>query len=165
MATVTAERLRAVLDYTPDTGAFVWRVTLSNRSQAGTEAGCICPKSGYRLIGIDGTIYKASRLAWLYMTDDWPRDVVDHRNGVRADDRWGNLRAATHAQNLQNRSAQKNNTSGFKGVYFHPQSGRWRARISADGKATSLGLHETPELAHAAYCAAAAQLHGEYAQN
>jgi hypothetical protein len=131
--------------------------------QIGDVAGHICQKSGYRLIGVDGRLYKANRLAWLYMTGEWPSGHVDHINMVVANDKWANLRIATHAQNLQNRGKQKNNTSGFKGVFFHPQSGRWRARINANKQSVSLGLHDTPELAHMAYREAASALHGEFA--
>lgn len=163
MARLTAERLREVISYDPETGVFCWRVTLSNRNHAGSRAGCQCSRDDYRLIGIDGVVYKANRLAWLYMTGKWPAHLIDHKNLDRGDDRWDNLREATHSQNLSNRGAQRNNTSGFKGVHFHPQSGRWRARIAKDGKHISLGLHDTAENAHLAYTAAAIDLHGEFA--
>lgn len=164
MAFLTAERLREVLNYEPQSGRFTWRVRLSNRTDADRQAGIVCKRSGYRLIGIDGAVYKASRLAWLYMVGLWPVDRVDHANLNRSDDRWENLREATHSQNLANTGLWSHNTSGFKGVHFHSQSGRWRARIAKDGKHISLGLHDTPEMAHAAYCVAAKRLHGEFAR-
>ena len=90
---------------------------------------------------------------------------VDHKNGDGLDNQRSNLRLATHAQNCMNRRKRSNNTSGFKGVSFHSESRKWRAVIRSSGKDISLGLHLTPELAHAAYCAGAAKYHGEFARS
>lgn len=159
---LTAESLRAVLDYDGETGVFVWKGTLSNRRAAGDQAGCVCKRSGYRLIGINGTVYKACRLAWLYIHGDWPERFIDHINGRTDDDRIANLRLATHQQNLCNRGKQRNNTSGFKGVHRHHD--RWRARIAVNGRHVSLGVYVNPEDAHRAYAEAAARYHGEFAR-
>lgn len=161
--TLTRERLRELMKYDPETGLFYWAKQTSNRVKAGDVVGHQEPVQGYRLIGVDGRVYKASRLAFLWMTGEMP-DFVDHINRDRVDDRWTNLRPATRQQNQCNRGKQANNTSGFKGVHFHPQSGRWRARIGIGRKQKSLGTYDTPELAHEAYTAAAKQLHGEFAQ-
>lgn len=75
-----------------------------------------------------------------------------------------NLRTCTHSQNMQNKGPKKNNKSGFKGVIFHPITKTWTARIMVNKKAYSLGYHKTPELAHAAYCKAAKELHREFAR-
>ncbi len=68
-------------------------------------------------------------------------DVVDHINGDPLDCRKSNLRKTTHSVNSHNRAQQTNNTSGIVGVYFHKQSGKWRARIRLNGKHVSLGLY------------------------
>lgn len=162
---LTAERLRQVLNYEPETGAFTWLVRTSNRAKVGAVAGAVGKRHGYRLIGVDGTLYRANRLAWLYMTGGWPPEHVDHANGRRDDDRWENLRAAGHSQNLANAKRPRHNTSGLKGVHFHKQSGLWRARICKDRKHNSLGLFQTKEAAHAAYCVAAQKLYGEFARS
>lgn len=161
---LTAERLREVLRYCPDTGLFYWIKKTSKKTIIGSKAGCHEKRYGYILIGIDGVIYGAHRLAWLYVHGEWPVDELDHANGCGADNRWQNLRAATHRQNLKNIKRPIHNTSGFKGVHLHRETGKWRARIVADGKHKSLGLHSTLEGAHAAYCAAARALHGEFAR-
>ena len=160
---IDAARLRELLSYEPETGAFVWLVRPSNRTSVGCEAGCIGQRDGYRVIGIEGTLYKASRLAWLYMTGEWPSHYVDHINGRTFDDRWANLRSASHAENLRNRGAQKNNTSGFKGVSQYA-SGKWCARVTRMGQTFRKNGFNTAEAAAAAYARMAKQVHGEFAR-
>lgn len=162
MATLTASRLTEVLSYDPQTGVFSWQNPTTNRVKTGDRAGHPDTQHGYRLIGIDGRVYHAGRLAFLYMTGTMPA-FVDHINRDRADDRWDNLRSVTRSQNQMNRTKQSNNTSGFKGVHFISATGRWRARIGANTQQQSLGVYDTPELAHRAYLIAAAKLHGEFA--
>lgn len=88
--------------------------------------------------------------------------VVDHINGNPLDNRKENLRLCTKSQNGFNRGFQKNNTSGYKGVYYLKDTGRWKAMITAEGKNYNLGCFQTPNEAYEAYCAAAKQLHGEF---
>jgi hypothetical protein len=159
---LTADYLREVLDYNPETGEFRWKRHMSNRRGAGQEAGCICSRSGYRLIGIKGVVHKANRLAWLYVHGEWPDRFVDHINGKTGDDRIANLRLATHQENLCNRGKPRNNTSGYKGVHRH--QGMWRARIAVNGRSISLGLYHNPEEAHRAYAIAAERYHGDFAR-
>lgn len=92
-----------------------------------------------------------------------PRTQVDHINGDRLDNRRANLRLATHAENLRNRGAQRNNTSGYKGVFWHERARRWRAVIWVDRRRHLLGYFDNPAEAHAAYCRAAHELHREFA--
>jgi hypothetical protein len=89
-------------------------------------------------------------------------DRTDHIKGIGVDNRRSNLRLATHAQNLMNRPQNSSNTSGYKGVSFNKHAKKWRAGITALGKTVCLGYFDTPELAYAAYCAAARELHGEF---
>lgn len=163
--TLTVARLKEVISYDPETGVFIWLMKPANRSnrmKVGEHAGHICRNSGYRLIGIDGRVYKASRLAWFYMTDEWPK-IVDHANCNRLDDRWANLRKATQAQNLQNRGAQKNNTSGFKGVSSYDGK-RWCARVVVQGKVFRKNGFSTPAEAALWYAQMASKMHGEFAR-
>lgn len=90
-------------------------------------------------------------------------EQIDHINGNTMDNRRSNLRIATHAENVRNRLAQRNNKSGYKGVYFHARSQRWRATIQHEGKRHYLGSFDTAELASAAYTAAADRLYGAFA--
>jgi hypothetical protein len=97
----------------------------------------------------------------LMKLDHGDNRVVDHINGDRLDNRKINLRVCTDSQNLMNRGAQSNNTSGFKGVSFH--QGKWRAIITFQKKTKHLGYYPTPREAHEAYCLCADMLHGEFA--
>ena len=126
-APLTAERLRALLDYDPVTGVFTWKATRTGQAVAGRIAGGAL-HTGYHRIQIDGRAFLAHRLAWLYVHEVWPQGQIDHINGVKADNRIANLREATASQNGQNRrGSQINNGSGLLGVYPHDASGRWRA--------------------------------------
>jgi len=89
---------------------------------------------------------------------------VDHRNGDGLYNRRDNIRLATSSQNHCNRSISKANTSGFKGVSWDRQKGRWQARIKLRGQQTWLGYFDTAEDAHKAYAAAATKLHGDFAR-
>lgn len=160
---LTYERLKEVLTYNPETGIFYWAKKTCKKVIVGKEAGCCDTRYGYVLIGIDGVVYGAHRLAWFYVHGALP-DEVDHENGRPSDNRLSNLRGCTHFAKSEEHQKPKHNTSGFKGVHFHKQTGKWRARISADGRFYSLGLHSTKELAHAAYCQGATVHHGDFAR-
>ena len=89
--TLTANRLRKVLSYDPGTGKFRWRVTSGSRAVAGSIAGTRGHR-GHHQIRIDGKLYQASRLAWLYMTGRWPKLEINFSNRNTSDTRWANLR-------------------------------------------------------------------------
>lgn len=155
---LTVTRLREVLEYEAETGLFKWLVVLSNVVRSGSIAGCL-NKYGYRLIRIDGNLYLAHRLAWLYMHGQWPENEIDHINGETSDNRISNLRQATRSQNMQNEKvARKSNKScGLLGV---SKNGRgWKAEIKVDGKKLHLGSYKTPSEAHDAYVLAKGSLH------
>jgi len=158
---ISLERLREALSYDPNTGEFVWRVARPGL-RAGTIAGTDHIK-GYRTIKVDGTFYLAHRLAWFYVTGEWPKQV-DHRDTVKSNNRWANLRLATSSQNHANRGPNKNNSTGFKGVHKGHGYKRWTALICVRGEKMKLGLYDTPEEAHAAYAAAAVRYFGDFAR-
>lgn len=156
---LTAERLREVLSYNQQTGIFRWRVSI-RRTRTGMIAGCL-DAHGYWRICIDQRHYKAHRLAWLYVYGEWPSDELDHKDLCRSHNWISNLRVAGQAMNNANRKAYRNNKSGIKGIYSC--QGRWRAMIRQNNKSMHLGCYDTPEEAHRAYCKAAAELFGEFA--
>lgn len=158
----TAERVREVLSYDPLTGVFLWRVSPSNNTPAGSVAGADC--EGYRIIRVEGGRYKAHRLAWLYVTGEWPPCQVDHEDTDRSNNRWGNIRLATTSQNKANMGKRADNKSGYKGVRWYSQTKKWNAQIKCQGKTKNLGYFTDPEMAHAAYCEAASRLFGEFAR-
>lgn len=161
MADLTRQQLLDALTYDPDSGQFFWRDRPGARPvKSGAVAGC---SAGTKIIiGLNGKLYAAHRLAWLYMTGNWPVALVDHVNGDPYDNRWSNLRGATQSENLRNRSKTRANTSGFKGVSLCKDTGRYAARIRCNYRTKYLGRYATPEEAHAAYLAAAAEMHGEF---
>ena len=156
------QELKHLLYFDPGTGLFRWRRSPKNGMQPWDIAGKI-DHQGYAVITIDGKGYMAHRLAWLYVYAELPAQI-DHKNMVRSDNRIGNLRAADNAQNGMNKRMQSNNTSGFKGVTFHKRTGRFHAKIQANGQRKSLGYHVSAELAHKAYLKAAGELHGEFSR-
>jgi hypothetical protein len=170
--TLTRERLRALLHYDPETGVFTWlprelaefsdaRAQRSwNTKYAGKSAGGLNVVLGYVLIAVDGGRYFGHRLAWLYMTGEWPSRHVDHIDGQGWNNRWSNLRDVSAAVNLQNqRRARSNSESGLLGVHLDKRCGRYRAQIRVSGKVHALGYHDTAEEAHAAYVEAKRRLH------
>lgn len=156
---LTAERLREVLDYDFETGIFRWRGCNPRGRPAGRVAGCV-NNQGYIVIGVDYVMYQASRLAWLYVTGEWPKEMVDHKDLDPLHNWFSNLREASNSQNQMNKRRTRENQSGYKGVWFH--AGRYTAAITTDGKPKHLGRFKTPEAAHAAYAAASLSEHGEF---
>lgn len=162
---MTAERLKELLTYDPVSGVFRWRVG-RGRQRASSIAGTISVRKNgraYVRINISGKIYSAHRLAFLFMTGVWPPNEVDHARGDGTDNSWANLRLATKAQNQGNRRKSRNNTTGFKSVSVRA-NGRFYAYIMVNGKQKHLGYFDSPELAHAAYCAAAEKQFGPFAR-
>ncbi len=145
---ITLIILKRVLQYNPINGEFRWKVSLGSRCKLGGIAGTINDK-GYRIIFIYHRKYKASRLAWFYMTGIWPKEEIDHKNLIKHDDSWDNLREANSSQNKANVALSIRNTSGIKGVTFY--HGKWQASIRLKGKSTHLGYFNNKEDAGIAY--------------
>lgn len=148
---ITAEELRTRLRYDPDTGDFTW-LKHGWSTRIGTIAGYPNDR-GYRNICLDGKFYRAHRLAWLYMTGEWPEQEIDHINCAKSDNRWHNLRDIGRTMNAQNeRFARSNSTHGFLGaVYRGGKNGHWKANIAVDGVKRAWGRFPTAEAANAAY--------------
>ncbi len=152
---LSRERLRDLLEYDPASGAFTW-LTSRGRSPAGARAGSV-RSSGHREVSIDGHRYRTNRLAWFYMTNTWPDELIDHRNRDPGDDRWTNLRRATNQQNSHN-GLRKPGASGVVGV--RPAgNGKFRSEIRVAGGRKHLGTFATMNDAVAAYAAAKARHH------
>jgi hypothetical protein len=154
MSELTAEYLREMLDYDPETGEFRWRWRddlrkCDNIRCAGKVAGAL-GNHGYTTITVNQRRYQAHRLVWLYVHGVWPANQIDHLNSDKTDNRIANLREATPQENQYNVGVRKDNSTGVAGVSWHKQVQRYRAYIMADGKPTHLGLFDTLEAAAAA---------------
>ena len=132
------------------------------RAPIGAKAGCL-HVNGYNNIKIDGIKYRASLLAWLYMTGEWPIGIVDHENRERNDDRWENLRSATILQNIANSGVRKDNRCGTKGVSITKHRSKpFRSRITIYGKRILLGDFATLDEASRVYADASRKQFGEF---
>lgn len=156
---INIDQLKAEVEYVPETGRFHWLVS-KRGVRAGSEAG-FQRQSGYREIRVSWTLYRAHRLAWFYMTGEWPKESIDHINGDKSDNRWANLRLANKSQNAVN--YPRKNKTGFRGV-SRTASGKYGASSKKNYKSFYLGSFDTPEAAHSAYCDAAKKMHGAFAR-
>lgn len=156
-AKVLQARLHELLSYNPETGVFTWRVHRSGRGRAGVEAGTA--SHGYRVITVDWVRYPAHRLVFVYLYGRWPAEHVDHRDGDPLNNRPGNLRECSHAQNHQNTKLRVDNSTGMTGVCWDRSKRKFMAYINIDGKRKNLGRHATAEAAYAVYLNAKANLH------
>ncbi len=161
--TISLSDLREIVFYDPKTGHFEWRKSRGGKALAGTKAGSV-NRRGYIEISIRCRKWLGHRLAWFYTHGQLPK-AIDHINGNASDNRIDNLRAASQGQNMANTRIRRNNTSGFKGVSWCSYTNRWVAHIRKDGRKRTVGRFDTPEEAHAAYCLAAEQMHGEFARH
>lgn len=146
---LTQDELKKQLHYCPETGVFTRLKTNTFNVKIGDLAGTLT-KNGYISIKVNGTLFLAHRLAFLYMNGELPRNQVDHINHVKNNNEWDNLRDVTRSVNFQNQTkAHKNNATGYLGVFY--DNGRFRAKIRLDGVSYHLGGYDTPEEAHKVY--------------
>ena len=156
---LTQERLQEVLHYDPDSGEFRWRVSENAGCRAGEIAGCSM-RSDYWCIHIDGRGYRAHQLAWLYMTGEWGRPLVGHRDGDPFNNRWRNLRLTSSSDEVSRRRRVASNNARGAGIALD-RSGLWTARVSTPERVYFLGRFSTNEVAHEAYAMAARLLQHE----
>jgi len=154
---LTQERLKQLLSYDPETGQWTW-LNCPRASFRRKEAGWI-DAYGYRRIKVDCKTYICSRLAFLYMTGEMPKDEVDHIDRDPGNDRWANLRESDRTGNTQNRAIRSDNKSGAIGVRWNEQRGKWQVQVNH----VHIGLFNDFEEAIAARDAAARDLQGNFA--
>lgn len=138
---LTQDRLKQLLHYDENTGVFT-RLVSHRTDRIGKEPGALNTK-GYVQIRIDGKLYVAHRLAWLYITGEFPCDQLDHIDGDKTNNAFHNLREVTNKQNQENVALQVNNTSGFRGVSYDKRYKKFRAYICHNWHNKTIGFFET----------------------
>lgn len=137
MTELTRKRLKELLNYDPEKGEFVWRI--SRRCvKKGDIAGNL-RSDGYIRIMIHGIYYYAHKLAWLYFYGRFPINQIDHINHDRSDNSIYNLRDVTHYENGKNRTMHRNNKSGKTGIHWRKDVSEWRSYIQGNRKRIYLG--------------------------
>lgn len=139
---LTQSELKQILNYDPDTGIFVWINPRSKRAKIGAVAGTIRKYDtgkSYCIICINYQLYRAHRLAWLYIYGSFPVNEIDHINGNGNDNSAINLRSVNHQENLKNMRRHANNTSGICGVHWNSDRCKWHAQITVKNKSMNLG--------------------------
>ena len=177
----TPELLRQLLRYEPDTGKVFWKERTPdmfksgghtaahicarwNAKHAGKEAFTTVGSSGYRVANVYGWKNHAHRAIWAMAHGEWPADQIDHINGIRDDNRIGNLRAVTRAVNQKNLKRRSDNTSGVTGVSRRSNIDKWCAEIWSNGKKYHIGQFDSFDDAVSAR-KAAERLHGFHANH
>jgi len=133
------EVLEKLFYYDPEAGKLYWKISRGNQIKAGTEAGTIYTHPDgrkYRRIFLQGKCYFVHRIIYHMMNGYSLRQdqQIDHKNGDGLDNRLDNLRVCTNQQNSQNKCVPKNNTTGYKGVYFRKDNQKYYAYIRHNGK-------------------------------
>jgi hypothetical protein len=160
---ITHEELINLINYDPLSGIMTWKVE-RYKAPKGEECGWLTDQ-GYRSVKVLSKTYLVHRLAWFYMTSNWPKELIDHKNGNRTDNRFENLREATRQQNGRNGRRHKDNKCGYKGVRWHKAAQKWVAQIGVEGKRLHIGSFDKIEDAVDAYRKSAILHYGEFAYN
>jgi hypothetical protein len=132
-------------------GILFWRVKRGNM-RVGTLAGSIVRRQmpnakPYAIVRIHKRTYMVANVVWLLHVGRWPEGIIDHQDGNTMNNKIGNLRDVTQAENTKNMALSRRNTSGITGVAWHKGSGKWRAYIRGPGGIRHLGLFENIEAA------------------
>ena len=146
------EEIKESLRYDEDTGKFYWSAKRPGL-RIGDEAGSMSDQ-GYIVIRLNGKLYRAHRLAWVYVHGNITDDEIDHINGTRDDNTIINLRLVTRQENRKNQGKIVSNTSGHNGVMWYKAGMKWHASINSAGNKYHLGYFDRIEDAIAARAAA-----------
>ncbi|MBP6738768.1 MAG: HNH endonuclease [Leptospiraceae bacterium] len=135
------------LSYDVNTGIIIWKKSPGNKCKIGDAAGTL--SNGYAQIGLKGKIYRTHRIVWFLYYNSWPKNQIDHINGIRDDNRIENLREVTIRENQQNRVEHRN--GALVGTYFNKKAKKWRSQIRINGEHIHLGYYKTEAEAHNSY--------------
>ena len=143
--------VKAIVDYYPTIGAFAYKhrtpdtfntsgadwirertCKVWNTRYADMEAFYNSDSKGYLIGNILGKSYLAHRVAWYYMTGEWPANEIDHIDHDKTNNRWNNLRCVTSGENHKNKPMFSNNKSGTTGVRWDDALGKGTVSICVD---------------------------------
>ena len=164
---ITHDELKRRLHYEPKTGLFT-RLINKGPGKKGAIAGHQTHPKGYVQISVASRQYYAHRLAWFYVTGNWPK-LIDHINGITSDNRFSNLRECSMSENMQNLKSvgSRINKSGHIGVF--QIDGKWHSSIrymqNGKRKKVRMGPYSTKKEAIAAYRSAKSMLHRFHPEN
>jgi len=137
---ITQKELKEVLNYNPKNGLFTWKIKANKDRNIGSVAGSK-NKKGYVIIGYDRKTYLGHRLAHLYMLGEFPKNQIDHKDHIKHNNKWKNLREVTNQENHKNMTIQKNNKSGHIGVSFNKEKNKFQSYITVNNKKINLGYY------------------------
>jgi len=157
-AGINQARLHYLFDYDQQSGHLIWRVKPGRKILIGDNAGHKTYQ-GYIAIRVDGKLYLAHRLVWLFMYGKWPLNEIDHADGNGKNNRLENLREATSSENKENNVVRKDNRLGITGVYYCNMNKKYVAHITKNQKTISLGSFNSINAAKASRAAAKTKIH------
>jgi hypothetical protein len=157
MSRITHAELLQFAHYDQETGVFT-------RASDGYVMGKP-DRKGYLSTWIPPHNYRVHRLAWFYMTGEWPTAEIDHINGKTDDNAWQNLRECTHQQNNHNQGKRAHNTSGFKNVSWNKRQGKWHVQVCLNYRVHHGGFYVDVHEADLAARELRQRLHGDFANH
>ena len=163
MNVISITMLRRMFSYDSVSGLIHWKRSHKNGVAAGDVAGRVDLSTGYVRLTFRRQTYKAHRVIWALVYAEWPTTDIDHINGDRADNKLENLRLASRTENIRSMKKRKNSACGLKGVTpYKKQSDKFVAQIRVNGKQQNLGVFNSQQRAHDAYCEAATIAFGRF---
>lgn len=154
---MSIDNIKEYLDYNSSTGSFLWKKRYgSSRVKIGSVAGAIV--KGYVMITFCGNRYYAHRLAWFLHYGSWPKNDIDHINGIKNDNRIENLRDVSTSDNCINRKCHRDGK--LPGCTFDISRGKWYSKIRINGKRIHIGYFSTAEEASSAYLSFKEKMNG-----
>lgn len=127
-------KLKSLFFYDPLTGIFRYKIAPNFRFCVNSVAGTIKKpgkNKGRCFIKIDGQLYSASRLAWMYYYGEDPGDLtIDHIDKNPGNDSIENLRLATRSQQCFNRRLSVKPSGLPRGVWLNPKNNQYRATFN-----------------------------------